>query len=126
MWFCVECQLWYHLECCQTKHSTRSYGSLDDFLSLPLLRGGCLGVEGTAPLVCAAAKATQKLQEDGMGQTSNPTVHEALSLMHRFLLNSPAEIWAAMQDSLPAVFDSDIECPKCRRDGLRVETLTTV
>ena len=41
MWLCIQCERWYHFECCTTKPRVGvGFATLYDYLSLPLLKGG--------------------------------------------------------------------------------------
>jgi hypothetical protein len=62
MWFCRTCKWWYHVECCQSAGLTANYTTLEDFLTIPLLKGGPAGVIGTAPLAFGAAHVVKKLK----------------------------------------------------------------
>lgn len=65
MWFCMKCEWWYHVDCCEVVPCGRTYASLEDFVTMPLLRGGGLGLMGTAPLAFAAAQVVQTVQREG-------------------------------------------------------------
>lgn len=111
MWFCIKCQFWYHLDCCNIKPSKRSYNTLGDILSTPLLRGGAFHVDGTAPCIYSAAKLIEMIQADRKQSPNNPHLTPVTHCDFKQTL----KVWLGYQAAEPAKLSIDIECPKCGR-----------
>lgn len=86
----------------------RVYCNLVHFATMPLLKGGDLGLAGTAPLAFAAIRTMEAVEADG-GERSA----EFMSLLGNALDSSGkvtvCEIMEAAEDYVTA----DIKCPIC-------------
>lgn len=109
MWFCTTCQVWYHYECCKTDFFAKSYRNLEDYLEIPLLKGGPFGLTGTAPLVFSTAKTMQKMQEEGL--RDNPRWQEMLD--KDFGRSSEGFIKEKVKAGRGPL-SSNIKCPRCQ------------
>ena len=58
----MKCELWYHFDCCHTTPFRRVYQDFEDFVTMPLMKGGPVGLIGTAPLVIAAAQTVEAIK----------------------------------------------------------------
>lgn len=76
-------------------------------MEIPLLKGGCLGIAGTAPLVFSAVRTAKKIQE-GEG-----TTREWRGLLDEDLGRPSDTLLKEMRDNGPGLLDSSMECPKC-------------
>ena len=65
MWFCKSCKWWFHFHCCQPLGTKQRFKELKDFVSMPLVKGGALGLAGTAPLAFAAAEIMKQVEDEG-------------------------------------------------------------
>jgi len=109
MWFCVRCEVWYHYDCCHRLLLTNKvFEELEDFVEVPLLRGGAYGPIGTVPLVFSAAKTVQKIQSQAetTGRNWREQLDEALGQSAGGMLKEQME-----KERDPLV--SDVKCPKC-------------
>lgn len=107
LWFCMECSHWYHFHCCNSAPSEKSYNTLEDYLSIPLLKGGLAGVDGTAPLVFSAAMAEQRVLADGEESTSREKlVEDSLGCSATHFLEE--KLKGAM-----TYVTAEIKCPRC-------------
>ena len=105
MWLCIQCERWYHFECCATKPRVGvGFATLYDYLSLPLLKGGSLGPFGTAPVVRAAAHLViTKKNNGGDGRV----------LLEMELGADLAEVLPGMDTDAKGFLHSQIGCPTC-------------
>lgn len=109
MWFCLECEFWYHLDCCRTEHSKKSYTTPEDFEKMPLLKGGACGPIGTGPLVCVASQVLGQIQQKG-GSTATVDWKQLMT----------TEMGMSVDDYLDDFFKgmgglvhTDVNCPAC-------------
>jgi hypothetical protein len=58
IWFCPRCTRWYHIECCKTEavENTGLPSSCAEWMRMPMLMGGALGLLGTAAIAVGAAE----------------------------------------------------------------------
>jgi hypothetical protein len=106
MWFCTRCQVWYHYGCCQATVNEKQHTQLEEYLQIPLLKGGAFGKIGTAPLVFSAAKTMQKIQGGG-------TIHNWKELLDEDLGQSAESFLKEVRESQAGLLDSYVKCPKC-------------
>lgn len=103
IWFCIQCKMWFHFECCTTLPTvSRELAAIGDYLKLPLLKGGCLGRSGTAPLVHAAARL--------LGSDCNDNLKERLEMELGFTVE---EVLPYISGDAGEFINSQISCPAC-------------
>lgn len=105
MWLCLDCQKWYHYVCCTTMpHNAKEPVSLCDYVSLPILKGGCMGKYGTAPIVHAAARLLDS-GENGKG--------EVKVMLEKELCASAVDVLPSIRGEAKKFINSSISCPVC-------------
>jgi hypothetical protein len=107
MWFCEKCKWWFHFSCCKTTDLERHPCNLTELMAIPLLKGGPLGLIGTAPLVFQAAMVVKILQ-DGKVETGA----DWEDLLNKSLGCTAVEFLDEMKEGSPFL-NSEIECPNC-------------
>ena len=108
MWFCTVCQFWYHFDCCRTKPLERPLKTMEDFIAMPLLKGGPIGSVGTSPSVFFAAEMMKRLCAKG-GVTAGIDFRTYMDGLDYTLDDSVEQM---LQNALGWI-NTDIECPKC-------------
>jgi hypothetical protein len=108
MWFCTECKFWYHFDCCDRESSKRSYSNLQDLASMPLLKGGPIGLTGTAPLVFSAAQVMQKISTEGC-----PSTCDWKGMLDEALGQSAEGFVKEQLEKAGELIGVDVKCPQC-------------
>lgn len=86
----------------------KTYTSLEDFVTIPQLRGGDLGLVGTAPLAFAAARVVQAIQHEGVTSTT-----DWRALLDEVLGCSADGYLSGQKEKAPGPVASEIKCPNC-------------
>ncbi|KAF9641856.1 hypothetical protein BDM02DRAFT_3133519 [Thelephora ganbajun] len=112
MWFCVECEHWYHLDCCEVTSTEQMYSCLQDYMEMPLLKGGLLGPTGTTPLVFSATQVVRELQGD------EPAICGGWEdLLEEHLGCSADEFLAERLEGALSIISVEVNCPLDQPDG---------
>lgn len=111
MWFCLECEFWYHYSCCEIQSSKKSYTQLEDFVKMPLLKGGPFGPVGTAPLAFSATRTMEKIRVEG-GDTDN----DWRELLDEDFGRSSDDFLEQKKRVASGPLTSFVGCPQCHKE----------